>query len=158
MSNSLTGDVLDVLKSGTGSDLFLTVGNSFRSDDGVGPYLAAQLKQTSVRVLDAGHTPENIIDEAIEINPSRMIILDAADFGGQPGEVRLISEDAIPETTFSTHMIPMNVVSKLIAERTNAKIIFIGIQPKTVAFGETLSPEVMRAADAIMNAIRDLYK
>ncbi len=154
MSNSLTGDVLDVLKPGQGLDLFLTVGNPFRSDDGVGSYLASFLMDLPVRLLDAGQTPENIIDEATELKPSRVIILDAADFGGKPGEVRVISEEAIPETTLTTHMVPMNVVSRLITESTGAKIIFIGIQPKTVTLGEGLSPEVRQTADEIVDVIK----
>ncbi|MBI4711464.1 MAG: hydrogenase maturation protease, partial [Candidatus Omnitrophica bacterium] len=85
MSNSLTGDVLAVLNSGSGTSLFLTVGNLFRSDDGVGPYLASRLAGLPVRVVDAGHTPENIIDQVIGLKPSRIIILDAADFGGRTG-------------------------------------------------------------------------
>jgi len=118
MSNLLTGDVLDVLKPGPGLDLFLTVGNSFRSDDGVGPYLASRLKTLPVRVVDAGFTPENVLDEVTALKPSRVIILDAADFGGSPGEVRIISEALIPETTLSTHMVSMNVISKILIENT----------------------------------------
>ena len=157
MLNSLTGDVSDVLKPGPGLDLFLTVGNSFRSDDGVGSYLASQLKELPVRLLDAGQTPENIIEDAVALKPARVIILDAADFGGKPGEMRVIPEEAIPETTLTTHMVPMNVVSRLITESTGARIFFIGIQPKTVAFGESLSPEVRKAADAIVEAVKTHY-
>lgn len=153
MSNLLTGDVLSALNPGQGPDLFLTVGNSFRGDDGVGPYLASCLRQFPVRLLDAGRTPENIIEDAIALKPARVIILDAADFGGEPGEVRLIPEEAIPETTLTTHMVPMNVVSGLITKSTGAKIVFVGIQPKTVAFGEKLSGEVKQAADLIAGEI-----
>jgi hydrogenase 3 maturation protease len=158
MSNSLTGDVLAVLSSGPGSPLFLTVGNSFRSDDGVGPYLASRLAALPVRVVDAGYTPENIIDEVTGLKPSQIVILDAADFGGKPGEVRVIPEEAIPETTLTTHMVPMNVVSKLLTEGTGAKAVFIGIQPKTVALGEGLSPEVRQAADEIVAAVLKNFK
>jgi hydrogenase maturation protease HycI len=158
MSNSLTGDVLSVLQPGQGPDLFLTVGNPFRSDDGVGSYLASCLKKLPVRLLDAGQTPENIIEDTIALKPARVIILDAADFGGKPGEVRVIPEEAIPETTLTTHMVPMNVVSRLITESTSAKIVFIGIQPKTVALGEGLSSEVRQAANEIVTVVRENFK
>ncbi len=157
MSNSLTGDVLAVLNSGSGTSLFLTVGNLFRSDDGVGPYLASRLAGLPVRVVDAGHTPENIIDQVIGLKPSRIIILDAADFGGRTGEVRVIPEEAIPETTLSTHMVPMNVVSRLIKDDTGAEIVFLGIQPENVSLGEGLTPEVQEAAEQIFQTIQRAY-
>ena len=157
MSNSLTGDILTVLNSGSGTPLFLTVGNPFRSDDGVGSYLASRLAVLPVRVVDAGHTPENIIDEVTGLKPSRVVILDAADFGGRPGEVRLVPEERIPETTLSTHMVPMNVISSILAENTGAEIFFVGIQPKTVAFGEGLTPEVQESAEQIFQAIQKTY-
>ncbi|OGX14138.1 MAG: hydrogenase maturation peptidase HycI [Omnitrophica bacterium RIFOXYB12_FULL_50_7] len=154
MSNLLTGDVLAVLNSGSGAPLFLTVGNLFRSDDGVGPYLASRLVVLPVRIVNAGHTPENIIDEVVGHKPSRIIILDAADFGGRPGEVRVIPEEAIPETTLTTHRVPMNVISRLIKDDTGAKVVFLGIQPKTVSLGEGLTPEVQAAADEIIETIK----
>jgi len=123
----------------------------------VGPYLASRLAAFPVRVVDAGHTPENIIDQVIGFKPPRIIILDAADFGGSPGEVRVIPEEAIPETTLSTHMVPMNVVSRLIVEDTGAEVFFIGIQPRTVAFGEGLTPAVQEAADQIVRTIQKAY-
>ncbi len=158
MSNSLTDSVLGVLKPGHGLDLFLTVGNPFRGDDGVGSYLASRLKELPVRFLDAGQTPENRIDEAVALKPSRVIILDAADFGGKAGEVKVIPEEAIPQTTLTTHRVPMSVVSGWIARQTAAQIVFIGIQPKTVAFGEELSREVKDSADRIAEAIGKNFK
>ena len=106
-------------------------------------------------VLDAGYTPENIVDEAIQLNPDNIVIFDAADFGGVPGEVRVIPAEAIPETTLSTHMISMNVVAALIAGDTGAKVCFIGIQPKSVEMGEGLSEEVKQSADVIVQRIKE---
>ncbi|MCK5581431.1 MAG: hydrogenase 3 maturation endopeptidase HyCI [Candidatus Omnitrophica bacterium] len=169
MSNLLTADILKVLTFSKGTNLIITVGNSFRSDDGVGSYIFSclcrgrspnsdnkedELGLRPLFFLDAGYTPENIVDEAISLNPDTVVILDAADFGGEPGEVRLIPEEAIPETTLSTHMVPMSVVTCLIADATGAAIHFIGIQPKNVAMGEGLCEEVRAAADAIVEKIK----
>ncbi|MCK4995079.1 MAG: hypothetical protein KAS13_08575, partial [Candidatus Omnitrophica bacterium] len=70
MSNILTVDITELLKSIPGSNLIITVGNSFRSDDGVGPYLGAKLKRMKgLKVITAGINPENIIDEVIDLKP-----------------------------------------------------------------------------------------
>jgi len=155
MLNSLTAEILEVLKPRSNQDLIITVGNSFRRDDGVGPYLSGKLRDfEKIKVLNAGDTPENIVDEAIASKPVRILIFDAADFGGRAGEVRTIPEGLIPQTALSTHSIPLNVITGIIAGETNAEIVFIGIQPKTVEFGEGLSEEVKKAADAIAETIR----
>ena len=154
MLNSLTADVLEALGPASGPFLILTVGNSFRSDDGVGPYIASCLRPVPVKVMDAGNTPENIVDEAIAFAPDKITVIDCADFGGTAGEVRVIPEELIPETTLSTHMVPINVITRLIGSSIKTSIVFIGIQPEAVTLGEGLSPEVRQAADEIIGIIK----
>jgi hydrogenase 3 maturation protease len=153
MSSSLTDDVLKAFSAFPGKTLFVTVGNSLRSDDGIGPFIAARLEGCAV--IDAGVKPENIIEDATALKPTRIVIIDAADFGGEPGEAKIISREHIPETTLSTHTIPLPVVTALLEEDTGAEIIFIGIQPKSVEMGEGLSPEVEKTALEIINAIKE---
>ncbi|HOY09791.1 MAG TPA: hydrogenase 3 maturation endopeptidase HyCI [Candidatus Omnitrophota bacterium] len=158
MSNLLTAEIFEALKPRPGTNLVITAGNSFRSDDGVGPYLYEALKgRVLVPILDAGYTPENIIDQAIQVNPDYIIVIDAADFHGRPGEVRIIEEDLIPTSTLSTHAIPLNVVTRLIEEETGATTVFIGIQVCSVVPGEGLSPEVKEAADALSQEMTNLF-
>lgn len=148
--------------------LIITVGNCFRADDGVGPYIASGLKPNAkLSVIDAGYSPENVIDQAIKIlaeHPAlsdrpvracaqRIIFIDAADFGGAPGELRLIDAEHIPQASLSTHSMPLPVVSRILYEDTKAKIYFIGIQPKSVEHKEGLSEEVKLAADALIKHI-----
>lgn len=152
----LTAEISDLIsKPSKGITLFITVGNSFRSDDGVGPYIAERigLLLENTVILNAGDKPENIIDSAIEIKPARTIIIDAADFGGTPGEVRLIPEDLVPDNTLSTHTFPLRVITRVIAEDTGSEVFFLGIQPAGMALGEGLSEEVRKSADAIISAL-----
>ncbi len=150
MSNILTDNITEILKSIPGSNLIITVGNSFRSDDGVGPYIGANLKRIKgLKVINAGINPENIIDEVIDLKPKKIFIFDAADFGANPGEVRLIPKESIPESTISTHSIPLNVITELIASSIDTAIFFIGIQTRSVEMKEGLSDEVRKAADEI---------
>lgn len=150
MSNSLTAEILAAIPPRPEGFLIITIGNTFRHDDGVGPYLATLLRPHSkIKVIDAGQNPENIVDEVIALAPAAIAVVDAADFGGQPGEVRLIPEDLIPETTLSTHMIPMNVILRLITETTRSVTAFIGIQALSFDLGEGLSQPVKAAADAL---------
>ena len=155
MSNSLTASVLSALRRYPGHTVFITVGNSLRCDDGVGPYIASQLDSSQdLTVIDAGQNPENVIDAIVELHPRRILIIDAADFGVEPGCAQLVESIHIPESSVSTHAISLKVIARLIEEDTECKVEFLGIQPKSVTFKEELSQEVKQTADEIIKTIR----
>lgn len=160
MSNLLADNLSSLLTPQEFSrTLIITVGNCFRADDGVGPYIASGLRQSAkLSVIDAGYTPENIIDQAVKLSPGRIIFIDAADFSKVPGELRLIDSAHIPESSLSTHSMPLPVISRILYEDTKAKIYFIGIQPKSVEHKEGLSCEVSLAADALIKHINEEFK
>jgi hydrogenase 3 maturation protease len=155
MLNSLTAETVQALKPSKRLKLIITVGNDMRSDDGVGPYIASKIKATtSLKIINAAYNPENIIDEVCDLNPDSITFIDAADFRGKPGEVELIDKEHIPESSLSTHMVPLKVVAQLIFSDTGAEILYLGIQPKSVEFGENLSEEVKNTADEIVSVIK----
>lgn len=174
MSNLSAGNLTNLLTPQEfHHTLIITVGNCFRADDGVGPYIASGLSQsTKLSVIDAGSAPENVIDQAVKIlaehsalsdrpvraSAQRIIFIDAADFGGTPGELRLIDAEQIPESSLSTHSVPLPVVSRILHEDTSAKIYFIGIQPKSVEYKEQLSKEVSLVADKLVKHINEEFK
>lgn len=156
MSSSLTAEVLKELTHQDGLTVILTIGNLLRSDDGIGPYIASALTDAKdLKIIDAGYTPENCIDKVTALKPKRIIIIDAADFEGVAGEVRLVDREHIPETSLSTHMISLKVIASLLEKDTQAQIKFLGIQPVTVEFKEGLSEEVKETADEIITAIKE---
>ena len=155
MSNLSTVEIDSLLRPVAALTVIICVGNTLRSDDGVGPYIASYLNNTEkLTVFDAGYNPENFIEEAAETRPGRIIIIDAADFGGEAGEARIIDEENIPESSLSTHAIPLKVIYHILKADTASEIKFIGIQPRQVAHGESLSPEVKAAADKIISRIK----
>ncbi len=151
-----TDDIEGLLRSPeSGITLVITVGNTYRADDGVGPYIAegVTLPKRHIVILNANDRPENIIDTAIALRPKKTIIIDAADFNGNPGEVRLIPEEAVPDVIHSTHSFPLNIVSRIIAEDAGSEIFFLGIQYKSIAFGEALSADVLDTAMEIIEKL-----
>ena len=138
--------------------LIITIGNSYRSDDGVGPYIASKIKKCkkNLIILNAEDKPENIINEATQLKPGKIVIIDAADFGGMPGEIRLIEKKDIPDTSLSTHSFPLNIIARIIGEDTGAEVSFLGIQPKSVQLAKGLSKPVKRAAEKIISCIRSM--
>ena len=88
-----------------GKVVILGIGNTLRSDDGVGSILASRIKdKVPYLVYDAGPTPENYLGKIIKDKPDNIVIVDAVDFGGKPGEFRIVEgEDIKTVNLFSTH-------------------------------------------------------
>ncbi|MDD5014370.1 MAG: hydrogenase maturation peptidase HycI [Atribacterota bacterium] len=143
------------MPSKEGKLLVVTVGNSLRSDDGVGIYIFNQIKQCkeNIIILNANSKPENIIDQVVQIKPQRVIIIDAADFGGRAGEMRLIRKNNIQNRSLSTHSFSLDIIARIIEEDTGAEVLFLGIQPRSVRLREGLSKSVRKAAERIIRLL-----
>lgn len=132
-----------------GKTVIVTVGNPLRSDDGVGEYIAELLEEqppSCFVLVRGGFTPENVVEEVVAHGPKKTIVIDAASFGGVPGEVRVLKEEEIVTTTLSTHVFPLPILARIIAEDTKSRVVFVGIEPCCVTFGKGLSQEVRRTA------------
>ena len=131
-----------------GKVIILGIGNALRSDDGAGSVLAGRIKdRVPFGVLDSGTTPENYLGKIIKEKPDNLVIIDAVDFGGSPGEFRELEEkDLKTVNLFSTHNASLSLTINYLQDNLKLDIIILMIQPKTIAFGDKLSPEV---ADSI---------
>jgi len=158
MLGSLTNDVLKLLKRLPGRTLIIFIGNPLRGDDGIGPFIGERIKETDdLKIINAGVNPENVIDHAISIKPERIIIIDAANFNGHTGEARVIDKNNLPETSLSTHSIPLTVFTSILEEDANCKVYFLGIQVASIDFGREMSGEVKSTGEAIIDLINREY-
>lgn len=110
-----------------------------------------------VRVL-LGHTaPENVTGEIRAARPSHVLFVDAADLGEPPGSARLLESFEVDGMSSSTHTLPLRIIADYLARELGCRVLFLGVQPKSVAFGEGLSDEVAKAAaettDALVRAL-----
>ncbi|MBC7217358.1 MAG: hydrogenase 3 maturation endopeptidase HyCI [Candidatus Caldatribacterium sp.] len=147
--------------SSEGKMVLVAVGNPLRRDDGVGMYIgerAARFTSPSFSVVLAGFTPERVLDDILRERPAKVVFVDAASFGGTPGEVRVLSEEEIVATTLSTHMFPLPVLARLIAEEVGCLVLFVGIEPQDVSFGEGLSRAVEEAAQAVLSYLEEVFQ
>ncbi|MBU1906426.1 MAG: hydrogenase 3 maturation endopeptidase HyCI [Candidatus Omnitrophica bacterium] len=128
----------------TGKVVILGIGNTLRSDDGIGSLLASRLKdKLSYIVYDAGVSPENYLGKVDKDKPDNLVIIDAVDFGGKPGEFRAVDGEGIKTTNlFSTHNASLSMLINFLQSNSKMDIIVLIIQPKTIAFGDKLSPEI----------------
>lgn len=141
MINTIEKNLKEALQ---GKVVILGIGNPLRKDDGFGSLLASRLRdKVQAIVIDAKSTPENYLNKVIDEAPDTILIFDAADFGGSPAETRLLDpNEASNLQYFSTHNLPLNLIIEFLGHNCQANIIFLALQPKSIGFGEDLSPEV----------------
>lgn len=133
-------------------NIVLTVGNNMMGDDGAGPLLAELLTENPVigwHVIDGGSTPENVVHEIKALKPKRVLIVDAAEMGLEPGELGFIEQEKIAELfIMSTHNMPLSFLMDELKEVAE-DVIFLGVQPQTVAFYYPMSELVKQAVQKI---------
>ena len=138
--------------------VFLGVGNPVKGDDGVGCILVEELKKAGnidpsrPYLFNGGQAPENYLEPIVRLAPDRVFIVDAVDFGGAAGDIRLF-EEAPPQSDFSTHALSLSLMVKYLSEKTHAKTLILGIQPGQLQWGTGLSSEVQAAVKKLVNHI-----
>jgi len=132
--------------------LVLTVGNELMGDDGAGPLLAQRLTQSPLEnweVINGGSVPESYMHLVRARQPAQILVVDTADMGLAPGEIRLLSEDMIAgQFMMTTHDLPLSFLIQALKEMA-PEVYFIGIQPNLVAFAYPMSPEVKQAVETV---------
>ena len=140
--------------------LVVGIGNSLMADDGAGPYtvslLEGRLPADQLRVLA---TPGTTLLSFIH-DRSRVIVVDAARFGGAAGDVRRVAAQDMPRqgTTGSPLSLHDSGVlsvwdTAVSLDMAPQELVFYCVQAAFVGPRETLSPAVeqgcRRAADMI---------
>jgi len=126
--------------------MILGVGNALRGDDGIGPALIRNLQgKVGCGLLDCGETPENYLQKIIDFRASTIIIVDAGEWGGLPGEIRQIRPEEIANPSFAGHTASLRLSLDYLRAHLRARIIIIGVQSGKREFLDPLSPEAKRA-------------
>ncbi len=127
----------------TSRSVIVCVGNELGSDDAAGPHVAVAIAgKVPWRVFDAQTVPENFLMKVVEAAPDVVLVIDALEFGGQPGQVRLIGSDEVSGQGPSTHGPAPIAFLDVLNMMHPCRRLVLGIQPKSVRFGETMCPEV----------------
>lgn len=133
--------------------MLLGVGNTLRSDDGVGNYIAHRMAGTDWNALDCGTVPENFTGVVRRSHPDLLVFVDAADMAIPPGEFRLVPKDRIRDVSIGTHSLPLSHLIDFL-EGAAGTILFIGIQPGSVRDGEHLSAPVQEGAERLIAVLK----
>ena len=136
------------------SILVLGLGNVLQGDDGVGVHivrwLAGQAPMTGVKVLDGGTIGASLLVELEGVEA--LLVVDAVESGQEAGQVtvfqgaemdRLLARPragSVHEAGLAELLDMARLLGCLPARRA-----LLGIQPRTITWGHTLSPPVARS-------------
>jgi hydrogenase 3 maturation protease len=135
----------------------LGIGNRHRHDDAVGPYIAEAMQTgPEFDVIDAGIIPEDYIEPAARNHPGTILMIDAADFGGEPGEIRLLYPEKVAYSGVSSQAGSLRTLAEYLRARTHARIALLAIQPADTSDGDGLSPVVSRALDDLLESLPEI--
>jgi len=139
------------------------IGNRMRGDDAIGSVVAEQLvKEGRVPALDCGEMPDNYVGKVWDLHPEELIIIDASDFGGTPGEIRVFDEAELmrlESAPLSTHQVPLPMLVGLIRmkEGVACRVRLVGIQPNRIEyFQEQMSAELQQAVPRVVALVQGL--
>ena len=135
------------------------VGNLLLKDEGIGIHAVQALQQLElppdVKLIDGGTSPDLI---AYTRAGDKLIIVDAAKAGGEPGTIyRFKPEDLAAERASLASAHELGVVENLklisLAGNEPSEIVIIGIEPREIEFGTELSPELQQKLPEIVKVV-----
>lgn len=145
----------------------LGIGNILQQDDGIGitvlKYVEAHFEfPTEVELIDGGTTGTGL-DTSIN-GKKWLIVIDALNTAGNPGEVKLLKEEAFINRPSAIRLSPhqvgfLDLIQLMRIEGTGPEHVdLIGIIPKTTDFGTRLSPEVADSMDQVLEELLQWLK
>jgi len=137
-----------------GKVVIVGIGNTLRQDDGLGPALIKRLNgRIRARCFDVGTSPENYLGKVARERPDTILIIDALHLGKEAGEFEIVKKGEIVKSGLSTHDISPKQLIEYLQNETKADIYMLGVQPKSVSFGEEISSNVKKTLDQIAEMI-----
>lgn len=157
--------------------VILGIGNDIRGDDGLGPYIInrlCDLKESgdlndidsigdidNIYLINAGSVPENFTGSIKKINPSHILIIDASLMNMKPGDINIVSKENIVNLSVSTHSMSLKYLIKYLEScegvNNDFKILFVGIEPKSMDLSFDLSDVVKETCDDLIKVLIELF-
>ena len=130
------------------------VGNELRGDDGVALLFYENLKRDEEigRVASVVKMGSGVTIKPFE-QAERVIVVDAVDFRGRPGEVKVFGLEEIEEMAGFTHK---PALSALLSSAGVKEVHIIGVQPKMLEMGGEVSKECVSAYSRVREVILHL--
>jgi len=137
--------------------VFVGLGNIDRADDGAGLLISRALKKDFPHIAfsEEEKSVESFVFDFIEKpDIKKIVFIDAADLGADPGDVEVYSYTDIKKfvPSFSTHKVPIAFIFEWI-KKSGKEPYLIGIQPKTLEFMGQISESCKKTVSLLTEVI-----
>jgi len=137
------------------TSVIVCIGQELAGDDAAGVAVGrAVAGELPWRVVEAGTAPESFLVKVAAAGPASVLLVDAAHFGGEPGEVRLLDAGEIAGPSPGTHGPSPAGFLALLNTMHPCRARILGIQPAAVEIGAPLSAPVRDAVERVVRALR----
>jgi len=138
--------------------VIICVGNDLCGDDGAGVAVAEKLEKLADsvpwRVFNTQTVPESFLMKIVGAKPSSVVLVDALNFGAEPGAVELIEAADVTGQGPSTHgPAPLAFLDVLQLFHPCRQAV-LGIQAESTEVGEPITEPVSRAVDMVVRAFQ----
>ena len=138
------------------------IGNPLMSDDGAGVAVLDILKESvpsAVEIIELGSGGLALLHKMESFD--RVVLADAVDFGGQPGEVRVFSPDdvnSVKTIGYSLHDVDILKVIELAGQMNQCpeRIMIAAIQPASLEHSTEMTPAVRDNLEVLASKIQEL--
>lgn len=131
--------------------MIVGVGNILNGDDGAGLYLTELIQNSlpdnnCIRFIHASIAPENFTGSIKNFSPDWIWLMDAADFGFEPGQISIIDWNKIENGMPGSHSLPLSIFANYLKQELSPEIILFGIQPENISPFSEMSNNVKTKA------------
>lgn len=150
---------LSGLLAGTERLAILGAGSELMADDAAGVMITDALIERfgetpeRFRVWSGSTAPECFTGVIKAFKPDHVLLIDAADFGGEPGELCTIDPAVVSGVSFSTHMLPLKVMLDYLEKEIGCRTTILGIQPASLEFAGEMTEKVRETVGEVIQAL-----
>lgn len=146
------------------STLLVGIGNTLRSDDAIGLWVAERIAEKNIPTLVV-KTLQGEGTRLLDLweNFGRVFLIDAVSAGAKPGTCFFLTVEQISsfrrQCAPSSHLYSIFDAIELarVLKKLPSELIFCGVQVKSVAYGNSISEEVLAGArDVVSFLLKEL--
>jgi len=152
-------DALPPLQRGPAlSAAAVCLGSPFRGDDAVGPVVADRLRAIGAPLLECADEPTRLLDLWAGLD---VVVVDALRSGAPPGTLHRVEvgDGPLPRDLrlASTHAMGIADALELgrALGRAPRRVMVLGVEGASFGVGDEMTPEVARAIDVLVAAVRE---
>ena len=132
--------------------VIVCMGNELRGDDGIALHFYERLREDEeiTSIADVVEMGAGVTFKPFEKVEGKIVVIDAVDFNGAPGEVRVFRLEEMGSLAGFTHRLESSVLSSMLKDK---ECLVVGIQPKNLEVGSEISKECLQAYEKVRSSV-----